>query len=92
MTSITITELQRDWTSIVGPLVSAVSWPLMVSDGGHLVVGTASANWKGDLEKRIPEIIAALPPIDGNTVTSIRWVYTPPTAPARRSRPGWSSR
>lgn len=77
--TLTLGDLQRHWTRIVGPQVAAVTWPLIVVDGDQLVVNTATFSWQQELEQLAPAVIASLPSIDGHVVRSIVWRYAPPT-------------
>lgn len=82
----TIARLRREWSSLAGRHVSAVSWPLAIDEAACLVVGMASPTFTAELELRAPAIVASLPAIDCVTVRSIRWTYAAPAHP-RRERP-----
>lgn len=85
-TAMSLDELRRQWRRVAGPIVAAVSWPLMLSNVGCLTVSTASPMWVSELEKHAPTILATLPLIDGLEVRSIRWRYVAPKSPTRERR------
>ena len=64
-----------DWTTLVGPQISAVATPESVSPDGTLFVRVTTSAWMNELQLMMPDIMARINAGRGaGRIKTIRWL------------------
>lgn len=58
-------ESITDWPGIVGSRISAVTWPISVTQDGTLFIAVSNHGWMTELSLMEPELLRALNVVEG---------------------------